>query len=183
MSRGRQDSCKGDKCPPPTNESMYMLQLKLDVHANAVILWAILIQMFWELMPVCTRRYLKLTVWYVSTVFCTCPYNSVTVSAFYNTSVTQFILFLHVAGYQIWYFEDGKCKLTLHGHEGAVTCLQFDESRIISGALDRLIKIWNLCTGEVRDKQYQYALSVLFILARIFLISTHCQSLCCILFY
>ena len=53
------------------------------------------------------------------------------------------------AVFQIWYFEDGKCKLNLHGHEGAVTCLQFDESRIISGALDRLIKIWNLATGEV----------------------------------
>lgn len=38
--------------------------------------------------------------------------------------------------------------MTLCGHEGAVTCLQFDDSRIISGALDRLIKIWSLSTGQ-----------------------------------
>lgn len=44
------------------------------------------------------------------------------------------------------------CKLTFHGHEAAVSCLHFDESRIISGALDRLIKIWNLVTGEVMSQ-------------------------------
>ena len=37
----------------------------------------------------------------------------------------------------------------VYGHEGAVTCLQFDDSRIISSALDRLIKIWDF-TGHVR---------------------------------
>ena len=51
---------------------------------------------------------------------------------------------------QVWDFKHGQCKLTLHGHEGAVSCLQFDDNRIISGALDRLIKIWNLSTGQVR---------------------------------
>ena len=30
-----------------------------------------------------------------------------------------------------------------------MSCLHFDETRIISGALDRLIKIWNLTKGEV----------------------------------
>lgn len=50
---------------------------------------------------------------------------------------------------QIWSLQDGVCKLTLHGHEAAVSCLQFDETRIISGALDRLIKIWNIINGEV----------------------------------
>ncbi len=50
---------------------------------------------------------------------------------------------------QVWDFKHGQCKLTLHGHEGAVSCLQFDDNRIISGALDRLIKIWNLTTGQV----------------------------------
>ena len=30
-----------------------------------------------------------------------------------------------------------------------MTCLQFDDTRIVSGALDRLLKIWNIGTGEV----------------------------------
>ena len=50
---------------------------------------------------------------------------------------------------QIWSLDGGVCKLTLHGHQAAVSCLQFDETRIISGALDRLIKIWNISNGEV----------------------------------
>lgn len=50
---------------------------------------------------------------------------------------------------QTWSLPDGVCKLTFHGHQAAVSCLHFDETRIISGALDRLIKIWNLVTGEV----------------------------------
>ena len=50
---------------------------------------------------------------------------------------------------QIWSLQGGVCELTLHGHEAAVSCLQFDETRIISGALDRLIKIWNITNGEV----------------------------------
>lgn len=51
--------------------------------------------------------------------------------------------------FQIWSLPDGVCKLTFHGHQAAVSCLHFNETRIISGALDRLIKIWNLMTGEV----------------------------------
>ena len=30
-----------------------------------------------------------------------------------------------------------------------MTCVQFDDTRVISGAVDRLIKIWNLETGQV----------------------------------
>ena len=41
------------------------------------------------------------------------------------------------------------CKLTIQGHQAAVSCLHFDETRIISGALDRLIKIWDMLNGEV----------------------------------
>ena len=54
---------------------------------------------------------------------------------------------------QVWSLQGDVCKLTLHGHEAAVSCLQFDETRIISGALDRLIKIWNIANGEVYLKQ------------------------------
>lgn len=51
--------------------------------------------------------------------------------------------------FQIWSLPDGVGKLTFYGHQAAVSCLHFDETRIISGALDRLIKMWNLMTGEV----------------------------------
>ena len=39
--------------------------------------------------------------------------------------------------------------MTLHGHLAAVTCVQFDDTRVISGAVDRLIKIWSLESGQV----------------------------------
>jgi WD40 repeat protein len=41
-----------------------------------------------------------------------------------------------------------------------VTCLQFDDSRIISGALDRLIKIWDIITGQVCNVSCRYTLSL-----------------------
>lgn len=41
--------------------------------------------------------------------------------------------------------------MTLHGHQAAVTCVQFDQSRIISGSLDRFIKIWSINSGQVWD--------------------------------
>lgn len=39
--------------------------------------------------------------------------------------------------------------MTLHGHQAAVTSVQFDQSRIISGSLDRFIKIWSIISGQV----------------------------------
>ena len=60
-----------------------------------------------------------------------------------------FLEFIKLLIMQIWSLDGGTCKLTLHGHQAAVSCLQFDETRIISGALDRLIKIWNISNGEV----------------------------------
>ncbi len=50
---------------------------------------------------------------------------------------------------QVWSLLSGVCKLTLHGHQAAVTCVQFDKTKIISGALDTLIKIWNFDDGQV----------------------------------
>ena len=50
---------------------------------------------------------------------------------------------------QVWEIPGGSCQLTLHGHQAPVTCVQFDDTRVISGAVDRLIKIWNLETGQV----------------------------------
>lgn len=52
---------------------------------------------------------------------------------------------------KVWSLSSGACKLTLHGHQAAVTCVQFDKTKIISGALDTLIKIWNFSSGEVSE--------------------------------
>lgn len=50
---------------------------------------------------------------------------------------------------QVWSLPQGQCKMTLHGHQAAVTSVQFDQSRIISGSLDRFIKIWSITSGQV----------------------------------
>ena len=50
---------------------------------------------------------------------------------------------------KVWNLSRGCCQLTLHGHQAAVTCVQFDDTRVISGAVDRLIKIWSIENGQV----------------------------------
>ena len=37
--------------------------------------------------------------------------------------------------------------MTLPGHHDAVTCLQFDDRRIVSGSLDCNLKFWDVHTG------------------------------------
>lgn len=39
--------------------------------------------------------------------------------------------------------------MTVHNaHDSAVTCLRFDNQRIVSGSVDRTIKMWTLDTGK-----------------------------------
>lgn len=45
----------------------------------------------------------------------------------------------------------GQVQRKLPGHNGPITCLQFDEVHLISGSLDNTIKIWDLRTGSVFD--------------------------------
>merc|ERR1712141_592202 len=40
------------------------------------------------------------------------------------------------------------CLKTLRGHEGAVTTLSMEGTKIISGSLDNTIKVWELETGQ-----------------------------------
>jgi WD40 repeat protein len=40
-----------------------------------------------------------------------------------------------------------KCALTLKSHESAVTCLQFDQTKLVSGSLDGTLKLWDLKNG------------------------------------
>ena len=48
---------------------------------------------------------------------------------------------------QIWSY-GGACIRTLTGHQDAVTCLQFDSTRIVSGSMDCNLKIWDIHSGD-----------------------------------
>ncbi|BGP14079.1 SCF ubiquitin ligase complex subunit cdc4 [Rhodosporidiobolus nylandii] len=52
---------------------------------------------------------------------------------------------------RIWDPESGECKHSLSAHQGAITCFQHDEHKVISGS-DGTLKMWDVNTGElVRD--------------------------------
>lgn len=42
---------------------------------------------------------------------------------------------------RMWDMRTGQAHRTLHGHTGPVTCLQFDETHIVSGSLDKSIRV------------------------------------------
>jgi len=46
---------------------------------------------------------------------------------------------------QVWDAHTFKCTDTLQGHNNKLMCLQFDESKIISGAQDKTLKVRHLC--------------------------------------
>jgi division protein 1 len=45
----------------------------------------------------------------------------------------------------------GQAHRTLQGHTAPVTCVQFDEHHIVSGSVDRSVRIWDVRTGGVFD--------------------------------
>ncbi|KAG8863069.1 SCF ubiquitin ligase complex subunit cdc4 [Tulasnella sp. 330] len=47
---------------------------------------------------------------------------------------------------KIWNLSDGKLQHTLTGHLGAVTCVQNDDEKVITGA-DESLKVWNMKDG------------------------------------
>ena len=50
-------------------------------------------------------------------------------------------------GKQIWSVDSGVNVQTLKGHSDAVTCISQESKRIISGSLDRTLKIWDPKSG------------------------------------
>lgn len=44
---------------------------------------------------------------------------------------------------KIWDLRSGQCMRTLTGHTSGVRCLQFDDNRLISGSIDRTLRVWN----------------------------------------
>lgn len=57
----------------------------------------------------------------------------------------------------------GQAHRTLIGHTGPVTCLQFDETHIVSGSLDKTLRIWDLRMGgaAVETLRYEYPVMAL----------------------
>ncbi len=56
----------------------------------------------------------------------------------------------------------GQAHRTLLGHTEPVTCLQFDELHIVSGSLDKSIRVWDLRTGGVFETlKYDHAVTAL----------------------
>ena len=46
-------------------------------------------------------------------------------------------------------WKHGRCDLKIfRGHSNGVTCLQFDDSVLITGSYDTTIKVWDIATGE-----------------------------------
>ncbi|KAI8074950.1 quinon protein alcohol dehydrogenase-like superfamily [Gongronella butleri] len=50
---------------------------------------------------------------------------------------------------KMWSLADGQHIRSLTGHTRAVTSLQFDDAKIVSGSMDHTLKIWNLHTGSL----------------------------------
>ena len=51
---------------------------------------------------------------------------------------------ISVSLFRLWDIESGACIRTLDGHEELVRCIRFDNKRIVSGAYDGKIKVWDL---------------------------------------
>uniref|UniRef100_A0A8C4T253 F-box and WD repeat domain containing 11a n=1 Tax=Erpetoichthys calabaricus TaxID=27687 RepID=A0A8C4T253_ERPCA len=49
-----------------------------------------------------------------------------------------------VSAFRLWDIECGACLRVLEGHEELVRCIRFDNKRIVSGAYDGKIKVWDL---------------------------------------
>lgn len=59
--------------------------------------------------------------------------------------MTQYLLSLFViVVIRLWDIECGACLRVLEGHEELVRCIRFDSKRIVSGAYDGKIKVWDL---------------------------------------
>lgn len=60
---------------------------------------------------------------------------------FSNCKIIFLFKFIFV---RLWDIECGACLRVLEGHEELVRCIRFDSKRIVSGAYDGKIKVWDL---------------------------------------
>uniref|UniRef100_A0A3B4XB73 F-box and WD repeat domain containing 10 n=1 Tax=Seriola lalandi dorsalis TaxID=1841481 RepID=A0A3B4XB73_SERLL len=52
------------------------------------------------------------------------------------------------ASIRCWSLKTDRCEMELYGHTGTVNCLDVHADRLVSGAKDCLVKVWNLQTGN-----------------------------------
>ncbi|ODN75955.1 mitochondrial division protein 1 [Cryptococcus amylolentus CBS 6039] len=65
-------------------------------------------------------------------------------------------------GVRMWDMRTGQAHRTLVGHTAPVTCLQFDESYIVTGGLDKTVRIWDLRMGALSElHKYEYPVTAL----------------------
>lgn len=54
------------------------------------------------------------------------------------------LVFFYNYVFRLWDIKCGACLRVLEGHEELVRCIRFDSKRIVSGAYDGKIKVWDL---------------------------------------
>lgn len=62
----------------------------------------------------------------------------------WNWHIFTFIVLVFIPLHSLWDIECGACLRVLEGHEELVRCIRFDSKRIVSGAYDGKIKVWDL---------------------------------------
>ena len=45
---------------------------------------------------------------------------------------------------RVWNMRSGECVRLMQGHTGGIWCLQFDKEKVVSGAWDTTIKVWDM---------------------------------------
>ena len=45
--------------------------------------------------------------------------------------------------HQVWSLDSGNRLVTLQSHSDGVTCLQFNDTTIVSGSYDKTVKLWD----------------------------------------
>ncbi|XP_051529787.1 F-box and WD repeat domain containing protein 10B [Myxocyprinus asiaticus] len=68
-----------------------------------------------------------------------CEERDLVISASYDLSI------------RCWNLKSGVCTMIFHGHFGTINCLDLYGDRLVSGAKDCRVKVWNLLTGKSID--------------------------------
>uniref|UniRef100_A0A3Q1HJ97 Uncharacterized protein n=1 Tax=Anabas testudineus TaxID=64144 RepID=A0A3Q1HJ97_ANATE len=65
------------------------------------------------------------------------------------------------ASIRCWNLKTDRCEMALYGHTGSVNCLDVHADRLVSGAKDCLVKVWNLNTGKhFEDLNFKHPASI-----------------------
>ena len=65
-----------------------------------------------------------------------------------HTSLSESSSFLDVILSRKWSLETGKCQTIFRGHRDTILCLKVYNDKMISGAKDRMCKVWLIDSGK-----------------------------------